>query len=268
MSFTLEETTRPVAYDLDSKEIIFYDEEGTKYTKSEGEYEIMPASGQIGGEESENVYISGKSGSGKSTVARHYAMNYRRMFPKNKIYLITHSDETNIPDKNKCFYKKTQDNTTTYAKLLDIIRVPINEHTFGKTSKIDVTKDYRNCLMIFDDFLYIENEEHKKKVIKMIIQVMTEGRKIGVYSVITAHLPYEKINTDLYQTMHTETHKFVFCKGSNVGQLRYVFNKYFVLRPKTITKILRFDPNSRWICLNKYPAYVLSHNKLELLNDE
>ena len=103
----------------------------------------------------------------------------------------------------------------------------------------------------------------------MIQQVLSLGRKISIYCVITAHLLYEKNNQKLYTSIQNEIHKLVWFKNNqtNVKQLRYCLEQYWSIEPKMVTKLTHFDRSSRWICLNRCPRYVVGQHLIEILPD-
>lgn len=255
MSLTLKETKNLVAYDAESEDFIYYSSESTGdslYT--DGNFELVPNLS----EGFEFVYITGISGSGKSTVARDYALNYRRLFPKNDIYLITQSDETNVKEDKRIF-----DDFST-KQYLKHKRIYLDDSFIEKD--IDVAKNYHDCLIIFDDFLYVNNKNILLKVINMIQQILSLGRKINVYCVITSHLIYERNNQRLYTSIQNEIHKLVWFRDNktNKKQLKYCLSEYWGLSNKLISRLLNFDKNSRWVCLNRSPLYVVAEHLVEV----
>jgi hypothetical protein len=254
MSITLEETDTLMAYDVETGDSIFYNDDpdvGGNYY--EGSLEIIPNFGKG----FENYYVVSPSGGGKTTVALMIAMNYRRYYPNNRIIILTYSDE-NQGKKEKRIFTLPKN-----SKILKPEITIINDDFLEK--EIDVVRDFKDCLVIFDDFLYGNNKKLTKKITDMVIQTLTLCRKNDVYCILTAHLIYSGTDASLYRTIHNEVHKLVWFKERNSHQLRYVLKEYWDIEPKIITQLLNFDKHSRWICLNKNPRYALSRNCVQLI---
>lgn len=272
MSLITQKTNRPIAFDTRVGGVVYYDEHEDGATSYRGHLEPIPSTGQVSGEENENSFACGGSGSGKSTIARTNACNYHRMFPRNSIFLITQSDETNIPEERKVFYAKMPNTDVRYNEFLKLKRIQINDDFIER--KIDVATQMRNSLVIFDDFLYFEGQTPKdtealrNKLCSFASQILNLGRKIGVSCFITSHLLTGHRNNDFYQNIYGEIHKF-YCnplKG-NRRQISDVLSRYLGLTNKEIRLYNRFDADSHWTMFNRYPRYFMSENKVVLLKD-
>lgn len=244
MSLTYHETKYPIANNTDYNDIVFYNSNDEKARKTmKGRFEIIPDVNK----EFEFIYVFGASGCGKSFFTSQYALMYRRIFPKNNIYLF--SQKYNDPAFSN--------------KHLKIRHVPVNED-FLET-EFDVLNIFNDCLIIFDDFLSFPNKKIVEKICNIIIQILTLGRTNRIFCVITAHLLYQNNNKSLYMNIQNEIHKIVFFKGVNMFQLNYCLINYWGFDKKTIKKILEIDPKSRWKCLNKYPLICFTQNTLNIL---
>jgi hypothetical protein len=286
MSLTYEKTENPLVYDTRKNKVIYYqskvydidnpteeEEEEEKITvpnKYIGHLELIPRSGKVKGHENDILYITGSSGAGKTYVARTFACNYHRVFPKNRIYYFTMSDESKLPDSEKIFMAKIRDNEIRYNEWLHLIRYHVDKTLLNK--KFDLEKDFANSLVIFDDFLYFQTENKKDNetlmnyLVGLLTKIMNLGRKIRVSCVITSHLIYEQRHPDLYRNIFGETHKFIWGSNHiNERQLDYALKTHFGLSKSEVKKARRFDPNSHYVCFSKYPRYLQSENKLELL---
>lgn len=287
MALTYEKTIEPLAYDTRTQRVIYYknaiqdeeeeeqiEEEGiSSPTKYNGHLEIIPRSGLVKGNENDVIYITGGSGSGKSYVTRTYACNYHRMFPKNRIYYFTTSDESRLPDAEKVIMGKMQDSNIRYHEWLRLERFHVDEKLTKK--KFDLERDFANSLVIFDDFLYFQSENKKQNemimeyIVGMVKRIINLGRKIRVSCVITSHLVYEQKNPDLYKNIFGETNKFIWCQRKvHKAQVNYALKTYFALENRGLRKAMKFDPNSHYICLSLYPKCLQSENRLEIVNDD
>ena len=285
MALTYDKTDDPLAYDTRKNKVIYYckkeynDEDDENYeriteptepNKYIGHLEIIPRSGKVKGNENDIIYITGSSGGGKTYVSRTFACNYHRMFPKNRIYYFTMSDESKLPESERVFFAKMPDSTVRYSDWLGLTRYHVNNNLIKL--KYNLEKDFNNSLVIFDDFLYFKNEKKKDTeelmdyLVGMLNQIMNLGRKIRVSCVITSHLIYEQRNPDLYRNIFGEAHKLVWCVNHiTEKQLDYALKTHFGLSTTEIKKARRFDSNSHYVCFSKYPRYLQSENKLELL---
>ena len=291
MALTYEKTVEPLAYDTRTKRVIYFTQtdEETKQeddndsdecngkimtpTKYNGHLEIIPRSSKVKGNENDVIYITGGSGSGKSYVARTFACNYHRMFPKNRIFYFTMSDESKLPDAEKVIMGKMPDTNMRYSEWLHLERHHVDEKLIKK--KFELERDFMNSLVIFDDFLYFQtenkkqNEEIMEYIVGMIKRIINLGRKIRVSCIITSHLVYEQKNPDLYKNIFGETNKFIWCQRKvHKAQVKYALKSYFSIEGNIMRKAIKFDRNSHYICLSLYPRCLQSENKIELLNDD
>lgn len=255
MSLIFSETNTPIAYDISTENILYYCDKEGEVIGEIGNFEIIPNTCN----EFENIYVVGASGSGKSYFAASYALNYRRVYPKNNIFIFSQKDRDEAFEKRK---SEKNDDIDMNA-VLKVRRVKIDESFIKR--EIDITKDFKNCLIIFDDFLYYENKVLREKICNIITQILNLGRSNKIYCVITAHLLYQMKNRDLYMNIHNEVHKLVWFKGANMYQLKYCLKNYWGLSNKCVTSLMMIDGRSRWTCLNRYPNYVLTHYRCLLL---
>jgi|SRR5580698_3772196 hypothetical protein len=185
-------------------------------------------------------YIAGPSGSGKSTIACKIAMQFRKIYPKKLIYILSRTEAKDDP---------------AYVKLRPI-QIPIDEELIE--NPIDLTQEIteEGCLIIFDDCNTIHNDKIRKEVEKIMADGMEIGRKLNCNMIITSHLviPNEK---KFARTVLNELHVLtVFPKSGSSQQIRYALKQYFGLDNTQIDKILKLK--SRWVRISKsYPQYVL-----------
>lgn len=249
MSLTYKESkdSTPIAYDTESDKIIFYnydDDEGV--SKAYGKFEILPC---IEKNQVINSFVTGASGSGKSTTAKKMAMSYRRVYPKNDIFMIS---------------QKTQDEAFN-EPALKLRRIKIDEDFLNK--HVDITKDFHDCLIIWDDFTYFESKKIMEKITKLLIQALTLGRSNKIQNIITAHLMVVMKERQIYSNIYNECDIFVFYSRSlNSHSLKYVLSEYFGWDSKRIRYILNFkDPDSRATILCKSKQYIMTENIIEIL---
>lgn len=255
MSLTYDETNEPIAYDKSCDKIIHYDESDDtqdRTTEAFGNFNVLPNIA----EGFEFIFVLGSSGSGKSYWASEYALFYKKFYPNNKIYIISQKESDvsfEIHDSKDI------------SKKLNIKRIVINENLVDK--KIDITKDLENCLVIFDDFMYIDSKKEQDKINNVLIQILTMGRVNHIYCLITAHTTYAENLKKLYRFIYTEMHKLVWFKGCKFNQLEYVLSKYLSFNQNQIKFLANFGDKKKhsFTCINQVPSYVISNSKCLLL---
>ena len=179
-------------------------------------------------------YIAGASGSGKSYQAKIIINNYKKLFPKRRIYLIS---------------KLEEDETLDELKFIE--RVDTNEFL---EQEYDINKA-EPALMVFDDF-----ETLKKPVLDAIMSVVsdiaTTGRHFCVSMIYISHQLSDYKRTRLI--LHEATRIIIFPQNTSNYILGYLLKNYTSLDKKVIPTIKKMG---RWACVNKhYPNYVLSQS--------
>ncbi len=189
----------------------------------------------------EIIYVAGPSGSGKSTFVSKYAQEYRRMFPKNNIYVFSRVSNDKVIDK------------------LNPIRIVINDElTYQPISP----EELANSLVIFDDTDTIPNKELKETINALKSDLLETGRHENVYLCITSHLISNYKET---RTVLNEAHCIVvFPSAGSTYPIQYVMKNYCGMSKNDIQKSISIS--SRWLCIRKsYPQMVISTNKCYLL---
>jgi hypothetical protein len=138
--------------------------------------------------------------------------------------------------------------------------------------KWDVAKDFKKCLIILDDFLYFQGEneketkEIKSKIYGIVRQIINLGRKSEISCYLTSHLLYERCANDFYQNLYGEMNKLLFGVNKiNRNQINHVSGTYMGLNENEKRAMHKFDNNSHYICINKYPMAFISENKIQLI---
>jgi hypothetical protein len=190
--------------------------------------------------EREILYITGASGSGKSTYTANYIKNYKKMFPKNPIY---------------CFSALKDDES------LDVVkprRIEIDDSLF--TDPIPIDQLQGSCC-IFDDIDVISNKKQRDAVYNLLNQTLEVGRHHKITVIITNHLATSGKDTRRVLNECMSVTYFPF-SGSNVGTKR-LLEDYLGLDKKTIKMIK--DKKSRWATIYKnYPQVVMTEKDVWL----
>jgi len=188
-------------------------------------------------------YITGASGSGKSTWTKKFV----------KEYLKTHNNQNPV----YLFSRKKEDENLDDVKPQ---RIKIGDNLIQDPLKME---DFKNSLVLFDDTDII-----KPKILRDIVdhirdEILQGGRSIGVSSVITNHNFTGRELKTVLNECHTIT---VFPANYNRG-MKYLLEDYLGLDKKNIKKI-RNAP-SRWITVFKnFPVVLLSENEIWLARND
>ena len=258
MSLTYDESndTIPLAYDLKNDEIVYYSDVSPDNVQiAIGDFEPLPNLKQG----YQFIYCVGCSGSGKSYYAATYAMNYRRLFKKNNIFMFSQKPT------DPAFEERVENGKTIDIKnFLKLRRIKIDDDFVDKN--IDIThKDFKDCLIIFDDFTAFNNKKITEKICNIVTQVLTMGRCQHIYCVVTAHLFYQVKNKDMYMNIQNEINQLIFFRGVNMFQLYYCLINYWGYTKRQIKNIIDKGRTSRYICINKLPEYIITKNTILLL---
>ena len=189
------------------------------------------------------LYITGPSGSGKSYYTRNYILEYKKLFPKNNVYIFSSLDSDETLDKIK-----------------SIKRVKFTDKFIMYDFKIT---DFKDSLVIFDDVDSETNKYKKKKIFGILSMILNTGRHVRCSVVFTSHLSCAGNETKL---ILSECHSItIFVKNMGNRSLKYLLDSYFGLDKHQIDYIKKI--NSRWISLIKtYPSVLISEKEAIVLN--
>jgi Cdc6-like AAA superfamily ATPase len=189
------------------------------------------------------TYITGASGSGKSYWTRMYVEEYKKIYPKREVYLISSISDDSSIDKIKGLHRIKMD------KLL--------------TEDISA-KDFQNACVIFDDTDCLTDKRLRLKVQEILNSVLETGRHFNCEVIYTSHLA-----TDGHQTkriLNECKSVVIFPSGLGGRSIKYLLDNYFGLDREQIKRIKKL--NSRWVQINKgFPMSVVSDREAYVLND-
>jgi hypothetical protein len=231
-----------------SKKIISVNTDDTKETTEEfpklelkeGCFQQIPNKNT----EREIVYITGASGSGKSTYTRKYCEEYRKCFPKREIYMFSSLAED-----------ESLDSVKPKRIILDdrLITEPL------------LVQDFEECLVIADDIDVIRDKLHRRAVWDLLDQILETGRHTNTSCIITNHLHTGGRDT---KRILNEAHSVVFFSHSGSARgLRYLVENYLGGDIQDIKAIKKMK--SRWTCWFKnYPQIIMNEKCIWLASNE
>ena len=102
------------------------------------------------------TYITGASGSGKSYYTKMYVDEYKKLYPKREVFLISSLSDDSSIDKIKGLH-----------------RVKLNEKFL--TTEISA-KDFKDCCVIFDVTDCLTDKRYRLKVAEVLNSLLETGR--------------------------------------------------------------------------------------------
>jgi hypothetical protein len=192
-----------------------------------GKFQVIPNKKQ----ERSTVLTIGSSGSGKSTFIYNWLKEYKKIFKKNDIFLISSLEKDNSIDKIK-------------PKRIILDDAFIDE-------KQDIN-NYKDCVVIFDDVEAL-NKIMKYKVYELMNLLLTTGRHSNTSVLIAVHNP---TNGHESKIMLIECQLIVVFPNDMSRRLKYMLENYCGLDTQQITKLKKLK--SRWISIYKrYPKTII-----------
>jgi len=190
------------------------------------------------------TYVTGASGSGKSYWTRMYVDEYKRLYPKREVYLIS---------------SITADSSIDKIKGLNRVKLE------GDFLTDDISaQDFKDSCLIFDDTDCITYKPLKLKIVGLLNSVLETGRHFNVEVIYTSHLACDGLNTK--RILNECKSVVIFPSGLGGRSIKYLLDNYFGLDKEQIRKIK--GVNSRWVAINKtYPMCVVSDKESFILND-
>lgn len=184
------------------------------------------------------IMVGGKSGSGKSHIARNFAVRYHELFPKRKIYLISYLESDT-----------TLDSVGPIFKRVDSSKFEDDDLEYG-------IGDFKESLLIVDD---VEGYERTNKKVfngiqSVIDMIATMGRHNASSIVVCSHLLTDYKRTRLFLG---EAQQFVtFMHGASRKQIYGLLGGYAGIDDTEIDTLRKI--NSRWVCVRtQYPVTAL-----------
>lgn len=209
--------------------------------ENEDKFQVLPNPNT----EREIIYICGASGSGKSYFTKGYLKEYKKIYPKNKLYLISVLEENEFSKEG---VKKL--NVQKMAEALVDIK--------------DVMKDLSNSLIIFDDSDSFSEKSIKNFVWALLNNICQCGRHNNISLVVTSHLLSNYSQTKI---ILLESHRIVVFMNNYNQKMKIFLENYANIDKFTIDKLRKIK--SRWVCLNRhYPISYITENECAIVKED
>jgi len=194
--------------------------------------------------EREILYITGQSGSGKSTYTYNYCKGYKKLYPDRPIYMFSSLDED--PSLDKIYPKR--------IKLDDTIwKDPIK------------AEDLADSMVIFDDTDNLSDKKVRDAVYAILNHCLEIGRHYNISVVATNHLPTNSVSTRrILNECNSITY---FPHGGSAGALRYMLERYVGVDKDFISRVKGMK--TRWCSIFKnYPNICMTEKEIWCLADD
>lgn len=189
------------------------------------------------------LYVTGRSGSGKSYYTLHYCRQYLKLYPKNEIYLFS-----------------ALETDATLDQLKGLKRFKLTDEFCDEEIEAE---DFKDSLVIFDDTDVISSKLIKNKVSQIMNQILQIGRHFKISAIITTHTA---CNGSATKIILNEAHSVtIFPNGLGGKALKYLLDSYLGLDKDQIKKIKKLK--SRWVTIIKsFPMCILSEKEAYIVN--
>lgn len=210
----------------------------------DGKFQQMPNINASKNSKREILYITGASGSGKSTYTLNYIKQYKKRYNKNEVWLFSALKEDETIDKIK-------------PK-----RIIIDDRLITEPLSIE---EFKDSLCIFDDVDVIKVKEHREAVYGLLNAILETGRHFNISCIITNHLPTAGKDTRrVINECHSVTY---FPQSGAAGQMKRLLQDYLGMDNKTLKDIRKM--NTRWATIFKnYPMCIMTERKVFSLNPD
>lgn len=179
----------------------------------------------------EKLYISGISGSGKSTYTANYIKQYKKIYPDNPVCVFSSLGEDVAFDH-------------LITERIDISNLVVDPIPF---------ENFNDSLSIFDDTDTIKDKDELNAVNNYKAHLIECGRHIKARVIITSHII---ANFNKTRQILNECTSITFFPNNNTFHIKKYLSNYLGFSKQQIERILKLP--SRWVSIyNHYPSYIV-----------
>lgn len=178
-------------------------------------------------------FISGMSGSGKSYYAGLLLKKYKKLYPKNEIFIFSSVNEDKSFDSMK------------------VNRINLE----GLLTEDLQSDDFENSIVIFDDCDCITNKNIKNKVLSIQNQILEKGRHKNVSCIVTSHISTDGSSTK--KILNESMRIVVFPQNANGRTLKYLLENYLGFDRHQVKFMKELKTRPLTIC-KTYPQLVIT----------
>jgi hypothetical protein len=196
-----------------------------------GKFQIIPSN--VYGQP-DCIYFVGRAGSGKTFALAEYLREFRKYYPKYRVYLFSQKSEDKLLDK-----------------LIDK-RIPLDQLEEANFE----ADNFKETMVIFDDVDVISDKKQEKATFDLINKILEVGRSYNIFSCLTMHLPCNGNQTK--RLINRCTHFMYFKNSSNHGT-DYALKEYFGISNDELKKLHKL--NNRSVCIiRECPQLIISND--------
>lgn len=191
-------------------------------------------------EESERVFIAGRSGAGKSYISASYMRTYHIMFPGRRIFLLsTHDGEAAYED-------------------IDHTQIALDDGFVENPPGLTELKD---SLVVFDDCDNLTQKKISDACKALNNSLISDGRKYNIHVVTLSHM---LMDHDRTRKLLNEAQRVIFFPQGNAHHNRRYLKEYAGMEANWVKKILK--ERSRWVCIDfRAPKSYLTENAVVVI---
>jgi len=190
------------------------------------------------------AYIVGASGSGKSYFASQLGNEYKKMFPKNPIYLLSYLDKDSSIDQIKGINRIKLDN--------EFIETELD------------AEDFSDSLVIWDDTDCITDKKMVLKLRDLLGKMLNTGRHCRNSVIYLSHIACNGLQT---KGILNECHSLTFFNGTLGGRTKqYLLNQYLGLNKKQIEAVDKIEGRAITIC-KTYPMVLIAEKEIKFIKN-
>jgi len=252
-SFNFENDGIPIAKIKNNsrkgKEKIVYLDENSSATNNYKEIILKPNQGKFQyipdeGKERFIAYVVGASGSGKSWFASELGNEYKKLFPKNPIYLLSYLD-----------------NDSSIDQIKGIKRIKLDDEFLD--TDLDA-EDFRDSLVIWDDTDCITDKKMVLKLRDLLGKMLNTGRHCRNSVIYLSHIACNGLQT---KGILNECHSLTFFNATLGGRTKnYLLNQYLGLNKKQIEAVEKIDGRAITI-VKTYPMVLISEKEIKFIKN-
>jgi hypothetical protein len=187
--------------------------------------------------ERQTLYISGVSGSGKSTFIKNYVAMYKKLYPKRQIILFSQKESDPALDDIKNLIRIKIDN--------ELVEDPINCY-----------ETFKDAMVIFDDVDAVGDKKIKNAIDKLKEDCLQNGRDHNIETLITSHNVSNGLST---RTILRESMYAVLFKSGPQMQTKYYLMRYLGFSKQQSDRALSLP--SRWFAIRQHAPMVVIYEK-------
>jgi hypothetical protein len=193
------------------------------------------------------LYVSGPRGVGKSVFVSNYLIQFKKLYPKYKIYLFSRKEKDDALDD--LINKRVQVDDMPDADL-----------------KAD---DFKKSMVIFDDIDTLCNKDKKHDVKGAVYNLLNDiievGRSMGIFCICTSHIPANF--NESKRIINGASSITLFTTALNANAI-YLLEKQIGLTKDEIKRIRRLKSRTVTIIKSIHPNVILSEKEARFVENQ